>query len=107
MSVQDSTRKASKGELTVQSRPQPSPPTAEPPTGGNSGSPLTRVTVNLTPRSVTALDSAVARTGDSRTDTINRALQVYDLVLELLERGDGRSLRLKHPDGEVERIFIT
>jgi hypothetical protein len=105
MGVDESTRRSNTGGRPK--RPQQIPPTADPPDGGGSGSPLTRVTVNLTPRSVGSLENAVKRTGDSRTDTINRALQVYDLVLELLERSDGRSLRVKHPDGETERIYIT
>lgn len=72
---------------------------------GTAG-PLTRVNVNLTQRTVAALDSAVAKTGDSRTDTINRAIQVYDLVQDLLRNGDGRSLVIKYPSGESERVFI-
>lgn len=79
------------------------PPEHDDLTGGRT---LTRVNVNLTPRTVTALESAVAKTGDSRTDTINRAIQVYDLVQDLLRGGDGRSLVIRYPDGETERVFI-
>lgn len=82
---------------------QPSEPTTN--SMGTAG-PLTRVNVNLTQRTVAALDSAVAKTGDSRTDTINRAIQVYDLVQDLLRNGDGRSLLIKYPSGESERVFI-
>jgi hypothetical protein len=71
----------------------------------NSGGGLTRVTVNLTPRSITALDRASRATGDTKTDTINRALQVYALVQELVERGGG-SLKVTHEDGETERIYL-
>lgn len=76
--------------------------------GGASGSggPLTRVTVNLTQRSMVALDSAVRKSGDTRTDTINRAIQVYDLVQDVLKRGDGRSLLIKYPNGECERLLM-
>lgn len=73
--------------------------------GGSGGRGLTRITVNLTPRAMDALDSAVSKTSDSRTDSINRALQVYDLFLDLLARGGG-SLLLKHADGETERVYI-
>ena len=38
---------------------------------------LERITVNLTPRSSSALDLAVELTGDTKTDTINRAIQIY------------------------------
>ncbi len=76
--------------------------------GGASGSsgPLTRVTVNFTQRSMLALDSAVRKSGDTRTDTINRAIQVYDLVQDVLKRGDGRSLLIKYPNGECERLLM-
>lgn len=58
---------------------------------------LEQVTVNLTQRSYQALDEAAQLTGDSRTDTINRALQVYAFVVnmtarhgDLYAREDGR-----------------
>lgn len=73
-------------------------------TDGGRG--LTRITVNLTPRSALALDGVVERTGDSRTDVVNRSLLVYDLLLDLIARGDGRSLVLTCPDGGTERIYI-
>lgn len=38
---------------------------------------LTKLTVNLIPRSVAALDAAALTTGDSRSDVVNRALQLY------------------------------
>ena len=66
---------------------------------------LTRVTVNLTPRAVAAMESLSRKTGLGKTDTINRALQVYALVEELLERGDG-ALQVVKPDGDVEKIYI-
>ena len=64
---------------------------------------LTRITVNLTPRATAALDRRVAA-GDSKTDTINRALRVYDLVQGLID--DGRALHLTGPDGTQERIHL-
>src|SRR5260370_37828439 len=48
---------------------------------------LQRVTVNLTPRSGHALEMAVKRTGDSQTDTINRAIQVYAYLTDITETG--------------------
>jgi hypothetical protein len=64
-----------------------------------------KVTVNLAPRAVDALDLACGRTRDSKTDTINRALVVYNLVLELMER-DGGSLTLQNRDGGTERVYL-
>jgi hypothetical protein len=48
---------------------------------------LTRVSANLTPRSLAALQAAVALTGDTQTDTINRALQVYAHLEKVISRG--------------------
>jgi hypothetical protein len=66
---------------------------------------LVKVTVNLNPRAVDALDSACGRTRDTKTDTINRALVVYNLVLGLVERGGG-SLAVRDPDGGIERVHL-
>lgn len=69
------------------------------------GGQLQRVTVNLIPRALGALHATMTRTGDSKTDTINRALQVYALVLELM---DGRDhLVVVSPEGVVERVYIA
>ncbi|MFI9561630.1 hypothetical protein [Nonomuraea endophytica] len=64
---------------------------------------LERVTVNLTPRSSLALEEAVAITGDSKTDTINRALQVYS-YLERIIRDGGKVLVQDAGHDEVERL---
>jgi len=45
--------------------------------GGTGPGDLTRTTVWLTPPSVVALNAAEQLTRDSRTDVVNRALQVY------------------------------
>ncbi|MFK3980933.1 hypothetical protein ACI2K4_11210 [Micromonospora sp. NPDC050397] len=66
---------------------------------------LVKVTVNLIPRAVDALNTACARTRDTKTDTINRALVVYNLVLELMERGGGH-LVVRNLDGGTERIHL-
>ncbi|RKR92316.1 hypothetical protein BDK92_6754 [Micromonospora pisi] len=75
------------------------------PVAGESSRSLVKVTVNLTPRAVDALELACARTRDTKTDTINRALVVYNLVLELMERGGG-SLTLQNSDGGTERVHL-
>lgn len=73
-----------------------------PPSGGG----LTRVTVNLNRQAVQALEVISGATGYSKTDTINRALQIYAIVQELMERSGG-TLQVKLGDGEVERIHIV
>jgi hypothetical protein len=77
----------------------------EPPSGGN-GSGLTRVTVNLTRQTVQALEAVSETTGYSKTDTINRALQVYAIVQDIMRRNGG-VLRVKHDDGSLERIHMV
>ena len=71
---------------------------------GDPTRPLVRVNVNLTPRAAASLDQACLRTHDSKTDTINRALVVYNLVLQLLERGDG-TLTLQTRNG-IEHVHL-
>lgn len=41
---------------------------------------LTKMTVNLLPISVDALTFAACRSGNSKTDTVNRALQAYEII---------------------------
>jgi hypothetical protein len=62
---------------------------------------LTRVTANFTPRAIASLDRIAEMTGDSRTDVLNRAVMAYETVLELIQEGDGRTLRVQLPNGEV------
>jgi hypothetical protein len=64
-----------------------------------------RVTVNLTPRASEALERAVRLTGDTKTDTINRALQLY-AYLEGIMQADGSVYVRPGPDAETERLRI-
>lgn len=77
-------------------------------TGPSSGSPggnqLVRVTVNLVPAAMDALERLSAH-GGTKTDVMNRALQIAALVQELLDRNGGR-LRIKHNDGTEETLYI-
>lgn len=66
---------------------------------------LTRTGLNLTPRAIAALERVEARTGENRTDAVNRAIGVYDLVLDLMTKGDGRLL-VVHADGTREVVTI-
>ena len=62
---------------------------------------LTRLTVNLTPRAAAAMDAAAERLGDTKTDTVNRALIIYE-SLTRLEVGDG--LLFTRKEGEPIRL---
>jgi hypothetical protein len=68
---------------------------------------LTRVTVNLTPSAVSALETLGQKTGLGKTDVINRALQVYMFIDQLIEeQGRANSLTVVNADGQPERIYI-
>lgn len=65
---------------------------------------LTRLTVNLTPKSDAALTNLANRTDLNRTDLVNRALQLYDYVDKATEAG--MQLMLRGPDGQLDLIKI-
>lgn len=71
-----------------------------------ASSPLERVTVNLTERSAKALRLAAGLTGDTKTDTINRALQVYAYFEHVVSQG-GSVLVRESPDADPVKIIIT
>jgi hypothetical protein len=62
-----------------------------------------RMTVNLTLRSVRALTNLIGWTGHTRTDAINRALQVYEFVRQVVENGGSVHVR-RSPLAELERV---
>jgi hypothetical protein len=64
-----------------------------------------RVTVNLTSRASLALEKAVRITGDTKTDTINRALQIYAYLEEVQASGATIYVRGKD-DAALERLHI-
>lgn len=84
----------------------PAPPTDEPPTNGGGGGGLVRVTVNLTPRAAADLQRLADGLQMSRTDVMNRAVQVYALVEELMKEGGGH-LTLLDTDGRPQKIYIV
>lgn len=69
-----------------------------------SGGTLERVTVNLTPRSARALELATELTGDSKTDAINRAIQVYAYLEHVTSEGGSVHVRESAEDSEPERL---
>lgn len=68
---------------------------------GRGGGRFERVTVNLSPASSAALDRAVDITGDSKTDTINRALQIYAMLTDAVD--DGGQILIRYANGDMER----
>jgi hypothetical protein len=79
-------------------------PKAAAQTHGPGGS-LERVTVNLTNRSSKALELATGLTGDSKTDTINRALQIYAFLEQVTSKGGSIYVR-ESSDAELERLKV-
>lgn len=63
---------------------------------------LTRLTVNLIPRTAAALALAARVNGNSKTDTVNRALQVYAYLSSQVKAGDEVLLRDKR--GNVKKV---
>jgi hypothetical protein len=64
-----------------------------------------RVTVNLTARAIAALEQVAAITGESKTDAINRALQVYAMLHRTQEAGG--AIYTRERDGqELERLRV-
>jgi hypothetical protein len=73
---------------------------------GGGGRGLERITVNLTSRSSSALELAVEMCGDTKTDTINRAIQIYAYLERVIR--DGGSVHVREQDGaELERLRIV
>jgi hypothetical protein len=73
--------------------------------GGGSTRPLERITVNLTGRASRALELATELTGDTKTDTINRALQIYAYMEQVTARGGSIYVR-EAADSELERLKV-
>jgi hypothetical protein len=67
---------------------------------------LRRITVNLTPRASAALEQAVKLTGDSKTDTLNRAIQVYAYIMNVTQNSGDVYVRDKGHD-ELERLLLV
>lgn len=63
---------------------------------------LVRLTVNLVPRAHAAMLLASEINGLSKTDTVNRALQLYAYVEHTLS--DGGELLVRDPDGQLSVI---
>jgi hypothetical protein len=73
--------------------------------GSGSNGPLERLTVNLTGRASRALDVATEITGDTKTDAVNRALQIYAYMEQVVARGGSVYVR-EAEDSDLERIKL-
>ena len=64
---------------------------------------MERVTVNLTARASDALRDSVELTGDTKTDTINRALLIYAFLQSVMQ-GGGAVYTRGSDAAELERV---
>lgn len=67
---------------------------------------LTKVTVKLIPSSVVALSRATQIEENTRTDTINRALQFYAFMVQRTKI-EGWTIHLRNDEGDEEEVTIT
>lgn len=63
----------------------------------------TKVTVKFSPKSVDALTHAASLVGLNKTDTVNRAVQLYDFVVGQVARNKDSVLIIER-NGKQERI---
>lgn len=63
-----------------------------------------RITVGLVERAREALAKIMRITGNSKTDSVNRALQLHAYVLEETEKGS--QLLIRKPDGTAEIVHL-
>ncbi|MBB5871744.1 hypothetical protein F4553_005123 [Allocatelliglobosispora scoriae] len=106
--AQGATAKDAKtGGGTTAKRGPADPPTSVENQNPGGGGALTRVTANFTPRAIQALDRIAAKTGDSKTDILNRSVMVFDVILELIERSGDDTMTVVFPDGVQERIRLV
>jgi hypothetical protein len=67
---------------------------------------ITKVCANCTARTMVALKAAADLTGDSETDTINRAVQLYAAIVACHEAGSAR-IKVESKTGAVMRIDVN
>jgi hypothetical protein len=83
--------------------------TNPPPRNGAGGSgkddPPSRITVNLTRTAAEALEATASRTGETKTDVINKALLFYSFTRGLLDAGGAVWVR-EHDSTEKERLRL-
>jgi hypothetical protein len=80
--------------------------TDKPRRGTRTSGGLERITVNLTPRSWRALEQAVEITGDIKTDAINRAIQIYAYLEQVIQAGGSVHVQ-ESADAEMQRLKIV
>jgi hypothetical protein len=65
---------------------------------------LTKVTFNAVPKTVVCLEGITETSGDTRTDVLNRAVQVYAFLAAAMATGD--RLLILHANSSVEEVTL-
>jgi hypothetical protein len=65
---------------------------------------LTRLTVNLIRPAVDSLDQLADTTALSKTDIVNRALQIYAFIEQT--KAEGGTLCVREPDGHLTSVKL-
>ena len=65
---------------------------------------LTQLTVNCLPKAIAALEEVVAVTGGSKTDEVNRALQLYAILATI---HDGGRFSFEVRPGVRRHVWVT
>jgi hypothetical protein len=71
---------------------------------GRQDNTLQRITVNLTPHSKRALEAAASQTRNTKTDIINRALQVYSFLTQVDENGGSIYVKDSADDSQMREV---
>ncbi len=67
--------------------------------------PITKVSANFTERSVIAMEVAAEVTGDTQTDCLNRAIQIYAYISKVF--ADGEKIEIVNPTtGKREELEL-
>ena len=64
-----------------------------------------RVTVNLSPLAADALEHATEVAGGTKTDTINKALQMFDMIMSAQAAGGGAWIQDNENEEPVKARF--
>lgn len=71
----------------------------------SAGAPSERFSITLIGAAVRALADLTLATGLSKTDAINRSVQVYGFLAQQMT--EGKELLLRDKDGVLERVHIV
>ena len=91
--------------LDTQEPIQPPPDEPPPADSAEHGGPYETITFFSTPRSTEARIQTAEMTGDTQTDVVNRALQVYEYLAQLMENGGHLLIRNADEDNFTRVTF--